>query len=51
MEPDPDEEEVEDVRLENKRECHWKMFFEDNDGGVDDQKAILNNKSWDVYLN
>ena len=51
MVPDPDEEEVEDVRLDNERERHWRMFFEDNDGGVDDQKVILHNKMWDVYMN
>ena len=25
--------------------------FEDNDGGLDDQKVILHNKMWDVYMN
>ena len=39
------------MRLEDKRECHWRMFFEDNDGGLDDQKVILNIKRWDVYMN
>ena len=27
------------------------MVFEDNDGGVDDQKVILHANSWDVYMN
>ena len=51
MVPDPDEEEVEYVRLYDGRERHWKMFFEDNDGWVDNQKMILNNKRWGVYMN
>ena len=27
------------------------MFFEDNDGGVDDKKAILHANDWYVYMN
>ena len=51
MGPDPDEEEVEDVRLDKKRESQWKIFFEENDGGLENQKVILHNESWDVYMN
>ena len=39
MEDDPDEEEMNDVNLDNKRERHWRMVFKDNDGGVDNAKA------------
>ena len=42
--PHPDEEEMEDMILDNERDCHWRMVFEDTDGGVDD-------KRWDVYTN
>ena len=42
---------MEYVRLYDERERHWKMFFEDDDGGVDDQKLIMHNKRWDVYMN
>ena len=28
VELDPDEEETEDARIYDKRECHWRMFFE-----------------------
>ena len=35
MEDDPDEEDMEYVNLDDKKECHWRMVFEDNDGGVD----------------
>ena len=27
------------------------MVFEDNDGGVDDKKALLHANRWDVYIN
>ena len=50
MEPDSDEEEVEYVRLDGGRERHLKMFFEGNDEGLDDQKVVLHNKMWDVYM-
>ena len=46
-----DEEEAEDVKLDNKRERHWRMMFKDDDGGVDDKKGILHIKRWDVYMN
>ena len=51
MEDDPDEEEMDDVNLDDERERHWRMVFEDNDGGVDDAKALLNDKRWDLYVN
>ena len=39
------------MRLDDERERHWRIGFEDNNGGVDDQKAILYAKRWDVYMN
>ena len=45
------EMEMEVVRLDNERESRWRMVFEENGGGVDDQKAILHTKRWDVYMN
>ena len=51
MDTDLDEEEMKDTRLSNKRKCHWRMGFKDNDGGVDDHKVILHAKMWDVYMN
>ena len=50
VEVDPDEEQMEYVKLDYERECHWIMFFEDNDGGVDGKKALLHAKRWDVYV-
>ena len=51
MEDDHDEEEIEGVKLDYEREHHWRMVFEDNDGGVDDKKALLHTKRWYVYVN
>ena len=49
VEPDSDEEEIEDVVLDDDRERHWHMVFEDNNVGVDGTKAFLHAKKWDVY--
>ena len=46
----PDEEETEDVRLDDERGRHWKMIFEDNNRGVDDEKVFLHTKRWDLYM-
>ena len=35
MDPDPDEENIKDVVLDDEIERHWRMIFEDNNGGVD----------------
>ena len=51
VEDDPDEDEMDDVNLDDKRERHWRMAFEYNDGGVDDAKALLHAKRWDIYAN
>ena len=34
VEDDHDEEEMEYVKLDNERERHYRMVFEDNDGGA-----------------
>ena len=51
MEDDPDEEEMDDVNLDDERERHWRMLFEDNGVGVEDVKALLHAKRWDIYVN
>ena len=51
MNPDPDEEEMEDVRLDDKREHHWRMVFRDDGGGMDYEKDTLHANRWDVYMN
>ena len=42
---------MDDVKLDDKRERHWRMVFEDNAGGVDDAKSLLHYKRWDIYVN
>ena len=42
---------MEDVNLDDERERHWRMVFKDNEGGVDDKKALLHTKRWDLYVN
>ena len=38
MDPDPDEEEMEDNWLNDEGEFHWRVVFDDNDGVVGDKK-------------
>ena len=47
---DTDEEEKDVINIDDERERHWRNVFEDNEGGVD-EKALLNAKRWDLYLN
>ena len=35
--------------LDDEREHHWRMFYENNSGGVDRKKDLLHVKKWDVY--
>ena len=44
-------EEMEDVKLYGERQSQWRIFFEGNGGGVDDKKALIHAKRWDVYVN
>ena len=50
LEIDPDEEEKDDINIDDERGRHWRNFFEDNEGGVD-EKALLHAKRWYLYLN
>ena len=47
---DPDEEEIDDVNIDNGRDCHWRNVSEDNEEDVDDKKALLHAKGWDLYV-
>ena len=51
MENDPDEEEMDDSNIDDERERHWRILFEDNYRGVDDTKAFLHANMWDLYVN
>ena len=48
MEADPDEEQMWDVIFGEERECQWRIFLGDNQGGVDGQKDIIHANSLDV---
>ena len=50
MDPDQNEEDMEYVKLDDERECHWGKGFEENYVGVDDQKVIVHDKRWDVQM-
>ena len=36
--------------LDNQKYRHWRIVFEDNTGGVDDEKEIIYAKKRDVYM-
>ena len=42
---------MDNVNIDNKRERHWRIVFEENYGGVDDKKTLLYAKMWDLYEN
>ena len=42
---------MDDVNLDDERERHRRMVFEENDGGVDDAMELLHAKRWDDYVN
>ena len=43
MEADTYKQEMEDKALDYERDIHWRMIFENNQGGTDDEKYLLNN--------
>ena len=45
-----DKEDMEEVTLENERKHHYRVVFEDKRGGIDDEKAFLHAKIWDLYM-
>ena len=51
MKNDSDEEDMDDVNIDDEREHQWRNVFEVNEGGVDDKKAFLHAKRWDLYVN
>ena len=42
---------MEDVKIEDDRERHWRMVFEGNYVGMDNKKTLLHANMWDVYVN
>ena len=51
MEDHTHEEDMDDVNLNDERERNWRMVFEENYSGVDDEKTLLDDKMWDIYAN
>ena len=39
VEPEPGEEEIEDMKLDEKRDHHWRIIFKDNDVGVEKSES------------
>ena len=39
------------MKLYDERECKCRMVFKDKDGGLDDKKAFIHSKRWDLYVN
>ena len=50
MENDPEEEEMNDVNIDDERERHWRIFFEENEVGVD-EKELLHAERCGLYPN
>ena len=40
-----------DVRLGDEIECHWGVIFDEHYGGVYDDKSMLHDKRWVIYMN
>ena len=47
----PDEEDIVDAITEDERECCQMMVFEGDNRAMENQKASLHTKNWDVYMN
>ena len=47
---DIDEEDMEDIVLDEKREIHWRMIFGKHEVAGDDYKALLYAKRWYLYM-
>ena len=39
------------VRLDYERGRHWRMVFEENEDGVEDNKLVIHSKMWYLYMN
>ena len=39
------------MKLDDEMKRRWRIIFEENDGGVDDNKELIHAKRWDVCMN
>ena len=42
---------MDNAKLYDESKRHCRIFFDENNGWVDDKKALLHAKRWDVYVN
>ena len=43
-------EDMKYVRPNNEREHQWMMYFEENEGGMDENKSLLHANRYNVYI-
>ena len=48
MEADLDRKDMEDVELDDEMECHQRLVLKQNEGGRDDEKALIYAKRWNI---
>ena len=41
IEANPEMQDLQDIILDNERECHWGVVFEDNSSGKDNKESFL----------
>ena len=42
-----EKDETEDAILDDGKQCHYMIFFGDNNGGIDDKKELIHARRWD----
>ena len=48
MEAYPDEVEMEDMVVDDEKQCQWRIQFGENEVGIDYNIVLLHNKRWYV---
>ena len=41
---------MEDMAADDERERHWRIEFDENEGGIDDNNVLLHAKRWYVFM-
>ena len=41
---------MEDVRLNDERDNHFRVGFENNNGGIYDKKSLIHANRWYIYI-
>ena len=50
MGSDQDDKDMDNMRLEYDRDCHWRVVFKENDVEVNDEESIIHDNRWGLYL-